>query len=76
MTGQCPACRLTEDQVRKLVTEQDLRNAVGSALEFAAEAFRVNEPNTARTYLRQVAKDIITGKGHPAPNPNPVTPEA
>ena len=59
------------------VTDQDLKNGLGSLLEFVAEAIRLHETKgmePARDYLLKVSKDIITGKGHRAPNPGPVTP--
>ena len=62
-----------------IVTDQDLKNGLSSDLEFAAEAFRIageKGTNAARDYLLQVARDITSGKGHPAPNPGPVTPRS
>lgn len=62
-----------------IVVDQDLRNGLGSVLEFVAHALELAEAKGAKAgkdYLLRVAKDIITGRGHPAPNPGPVTPEA
>ena len=62
------------------VTDQDLKNGLGSLLEFVGEAIRLAHspggPDAARAYLHNVSGDIITGKGHRAPNPGPVTPQA
>ena len=66
-----------------IVSDQDLKNGLGSILEFVGEAFRVAGKNganpqaceQARAYCRSVAADIITGKGRRAPNPGPVTPQ-
>lgn len=66
------------DPRQDIVTDQDLKNGLGSVLEFMEEALRiVGEKGTdaARKYLREVAGDIISGKGHPAPSPGPVTPD-
>lgn len=73
---KCPACAMTSEDVERLVSDQDLRNALGSVLEFAAEGFRITATDPtgadgARTYLRSVAADIISGKGHPAPADGP-----
>ena len=61
-----------------IVTDQNLKNGMGSLLEYVSEAFRLNAakgPDAARAYLHEVAEDIITDKGRPAPeNTGPVTP--
>ena len=67
-----------------IVVDQDLKNGLGSLLEFVGEAFRVagkNGANTAacekaREYCISVGRDIISGKGRRAPNPGPVTPKS
>ena len=59
------------------VSDQDLKNGLGSLLEFVGYALELAESKGAaagRRYLNKVAADIITGKGHRAPNPGPVTP--
>lgn len=69
-----------------IVTDQDLKNGLSSILEFCAEGFRkiaeadvpygvAKSAEESRDYLLQVSKDITSGKGHPAPNPGPVTPK-
>ena len=57
------------------VLDQDLRNGLGSVLEFCAEGFRLSGNEEARQYLLRVSRDISSGRGHPAPNPGPVTPD-
>ena len=57
-----------------IVTDQDLKNGLSSVLEFVAEGFNKHGDEEARDYLLQVARDITSGRGHPAPNPGPVTP--
>lgn len=57
-----------------LVSDQDLKNGMSSTLEFVAEAFRRTGREAERGYLLKVARDIASGKGHPAPSPGPVTP--
>ena len=64
-------------QRQDVVLDQDLKNGLGSLLEFVAHAIEiahVRSPEEAKNYLKEVSRDIITGKGHPAPNPGPVTP--
>lgn len=58
----------------RLISEQDLKNGMSSVLEFCAEAHRLAGNEKGRDYLLQVSRDITSGKGHPAPNPGPVTP--
>ena len=57
-----------------IVTDQDLKNGLSSVLEFVAESARISGHGEAREYLLQVSRDIASGRGHPAPNPGPVTP--
>ena len=57
-----------------IVTDQDLKNGLSSVLEFVAESARISGHMQARDYLLQVSRDITSGRGHPAPNPGPVTP--
>ena len=70
-----------------VVVDQDLKNGLSSVLEFCAEGFRkiaehsdplaaARAAEEARAYLLQVSRDIASGRGHPAPNPGPVTPPA
>ena len=70
MTDVDPATAQRQD----IVTDQDLKNGLGSLLDFVAEAFRMAGRERERRYLLQVGRDIISGKGHTAPNPGPVTP--
>lgn len=56
-----------------IVVDQDLKNGLSSVLEFAAEGVRRGDED-GRQYLLQVSRDLASGKGHPAPNPGPVTP--
>ena len=57
-----------------IVVDQDLKNGLSSTLEFCAEAHRLAGNEKGRQYLLQVSRDITSGRGHPAPNPGPVTP--
>lgn len=57
------------------VDDQDLKNGLASVLEFCAEGFRIDGNQEARKYLLMVSRDIASGKGHPAPNSGPVTPQ-
>ena len=60
------------------VSDQDLRNGLGDLLEYVGYALELAEAKGAkagRAYLKEVGADIISGRGHPAPNPGPVTPE-
>ena len=57
-----------------VVVDQDLRNGLGSLLQFIGHAFEIGDGHRARVYLDAVARDIITGRGHPGPVPGPVTP--
>ena len=61
-------------QRQDIVVDQDLKNGMASILEFVAEAFRQAGRGRERAYLLGVARDIASGKGHPAPSPGPVTP--
>ena len=57
-----------------IVVDQDLKNGLSSTLEFCAEAHRLAGNEKGRQYLLDVSRDITSGRGHPAPNPGPVTP--
>ena len=67
------------DARQDIVTDQNLKNGMGSVLEFcgyAVELASVKGAQAARDYLKGVARDIITGRGRRAPNPAPVAPQA
>ena len=73
-----PAAKTTSKTKENFVSDQDLRNGLGSLLQFVSEGFRLyrtHGEDAAKNYLNEVAKDIISGKGHPAPSPGPVTPD-
>ena len=56
------------------VSDQDLKNGMASVLEFVAHGFEVSGDHDAKNYLMQVARNIASGRGQPAPSPGPVTP--
>ena len=58
-----------------VVSDQDLKNGLSGVLQFVAGAMRMN-PRQGADYLDQVARDVASGKGHPAPVPGPVTPKS
>lgn len=60
-----------------IVRDQDLKNGLGSILEFVAEGIKRSfeqSPDVGFKYLRKVAKHIIDGEGEALPVPGPVTP--
>ena len=73
-----PASRMTAEQVRTIVFEQDLRNGLGSQFDYVGHALELAEAKGAaagKKYLKKVGADIITGRGQRAPHPGPVAPE-
>ena len=64
---------MSEIDPNRIISEQDLKNGMSSVLEFCAEGVRLGGEK-GRQYLLQVSRDIASGRGHPAPNPGPVTP--
>ena len=65
------------EQNNDSITVQDLRNGLGDLLQYVGKAIEIaKEESTqaAQNYLNEVSEDIITGKGHIAPNTGPVTP--
>lgn len=75
---ELPVLRLNVDPAtgarQDIVMDQDLKNGLSSVLEFVAEGFRLSGDGPAREYLLSVSRDVASGRGHPAPNPGPVTP--